>query len=359
MNDHTSRSAIVRHIIRHGRAAKAEIEEALGLSHPTVTNTVTALMRAGVLREVGEYESTGGRRAKVIAANPDYRYFGGIDITRNHIALVIVDFAGNTVARHRCRLAYADTPAYYRKVCAAFARLGGGRNPCSVGVSLPGILSTDRLTLVKSHALGIENLDLSRLSSGLSVETVEYENDANAAAQAELSGLDADTIYLSLSNTVGGAIFQHGALRLGDNRRAGEFGHVALHPAGRTCYCGRRGCADAYLSALRLSGRAVSLEDFFVRLAAREAGFSDLWRDYLGDLSLLISNIRLAYDCNVMLGGYVGAFLAPRLDEIRERVRRLNLFDDNLDFVQVARCGFEGSAIGAALHLRDRTVAAL
>ncbi|MGN0833174.1 MAG: ROK family protein [Kiritimatiellia bacterium] len=359
MNDHTSRTAIVRHIIRHGRTAKAAVEEALGLSHPTVTNTVAALIRAGVLREEGEYESTGGRRAKVIAANPAYRHFGGLDLTRNHIAMVIVDFAGNTVARRRCRLSYADTPAYYRKVCAAFARFGGGWNLDAVGVSLPGILSMDRRTLVKSHALGIENLDLTPLSLGLATATVEYENDANAAAQAELAGFAGDTSYLSLSNTVGGAIFQNGALRLGDNRRAGEFGHVTLHPAGAACYCGRRGCADTYLSALRLSGQTGSLEDFFVRLAGGDEGLRGRWSKYLDDLSLLISNLRLAYDCNVMLGGYVGAFLEPYRDEISERLWRMNLFDRNLDFVRFARCGLEASAIGAALHLRDRTVAGL
>lgn len=359
MNDHTSRTAIVRHLIRHGRAAKAEIESALGLSHPTVTNTVAALVRAGALREVGEYKSTGGRRAKVIAANPDYRHFGGLDITRNHVAMVVVDFAGNAVARRRFRLPYANTPDYYRKVCAAFAQFGDGRDLCAVGVSLPGILSKDRRTLVKSHALGIDSLDLAPISSGLAVEAVECENDANAAAQAELADLPGDTIYLSLSNTVGGAIFQHGALRLGDNRRAGEFGHVVLHPEGASCYCGRRGCADAYLSALRLSGQAGSLEDFFARLAGQKQAARRTWSGYLADLSLLISNLRLAYDCDVMLGGYVGAFLGPYLGEIGERVRRLSLFDQDAEFVRIAHCGLEASAIGAALHLRDRAVAEL
>ena len=42
-------------------------------------------------------------------------------------------------------------------------------------------------------------------------------------------------------------------IHLGDNRRAGEFGHMVLHPGGRRCYCSKKVCADAYLSALRLS----------------------------------------------------------------------------------------------------------
>ena len=60
-----------------------------------------------------------------------------------------------------------------------------------------------------------------------------------------------------------------------------------------------------------------------------------------------------------MLGGYVGAFLGPYLGEIGERVRRLSLFDQDAEFVRIAHCGLEASAIGAALHLRDQAVAEL
>ena len=39
----------------------------------------------------------------------------------------------------------------------------------------------------------------------------------------------------------------------GDNWRSAEFGHMVIHPGGRTCYCGKKGCLDAYCSALRLA----------------------------------------------------------------------------------------------------------
>lgn len=354
--DESTRAVLVRHVIRRGRVSKAELEESLGLSHPTVTNTVAALIRAGVLREDGEYESTGGRKAKAISADPAYRTFGGIDVTQSHVAFIIVDFAGNVVAKQRSRLAYANTAAYYKRLGEAFSRFRRGFALSEVGVSLPGILSNDRRTLVKSHALNVEGLDLTLLASSLDVERVEFENDANAAAQAELADLTGDTIYLTLSNTVGGAVYQDGRLRLGDNRRAGEFGHVTLHPEGRTCYCGRRGCADNYLSALRLAEKSTSLEAFFDGLSAGAPSLRETWCEYLDNLALLVSNIRLSHDCNVMLGGYVGAFLDSRRAEICERLWQLNLFDTDLDFLRIARHGLEASAIGAALHLRDDVV---
>lgn len=40
----------------------------------------------------------------------------------------------------------------------------------------------------------------------------------------------------------------NGRLWTGDTFQAGELGHMILIPGGRRCYCGKQGCADAYLS---------------------------------------------------------------------------------------------------------------
>ena len=93
-----ARGEIARLVVTRGLVSKAEIEAALDYSHPTVINTVCSLVADGVLRESGEFGSTGGRKAKAIAANPSYRYFGGIDITRNHVTEVVVDWTGRAVA---------------------------------------------------------------------------------------------------------------------------------------------------------------------------------------------------------------------------------------------------------------------
>lgn len=362
--ENSSRAVIVRHVIRRGRVTKAEIEDGLGLSHPTVTNTIAALIREGVLRENGEYESTGGRRAKAISAMPMYRHFGGVDITANHVAFVVVNWAGELVARERKRFRFEDSRAYcaaLEKAFERFLRQNDIRRDLvrSVGFSLPGILSSDRRTLVRSHALRVENLDLSGLASHFSRFAVDFENDANAADIAECAALQGNSVFLSLSNTVGGAISFGPQMFLGDSRRAGEFGHMVLHPGGRKCYCGKRGCADAYLSALRLSERADGLEDFFLRLEAGEPSVVRVWSAYVADLAVMVSNLRMAFDCEVVVGGYVGNLMESRLAELRRRVSALDLFQDGADYVRLAKCGRESAAIGAALRLREAAIASV
>ena len=96
--------------------------------------------------------------------------------------------------------------------------------------------------------------------------------------------------------------------------------HV-LHADGRPCYCGRRGCADAYLSAKRLAEISESdVSEFFKRLGRGEKREEAAWKTYRKDLALLISNIRVTLDCNLILGGDVGGFLG-------EKYERSKLYD--------------------------------
>ena len=357
----SARSEIARLVISRGQVSKTEIESVLDYSHPTVINVVGALVKDGVLREAGVFDSTGGRRAKAISPNPSYRIFGGVDITRNHVTQVLMDWEGKVVARQRRREPFSSAPEFFAALADrffAFASEGGvsRRKLAGVGVSLPGILSHDRRRLVRSHALDLADFELTPLAEAFRGVEVDFENDANAAVQTEVSDLSGDIVYLSLSNTVGGGIAAPRMIHLGDNRRAGEFGHMVLHPGGRRCYCGKKGCADAYLSALRLSEKASSLEDFFARLEGGDTAARRVWDGYLDDLALMVTNLRMAFDRTVVIGGYVGALMDAHLVELQSRARALNKFDDGFGYVRIGRCGRDASAIGAACLVRSSCI---
>ncbi len=355
----SARSEIARLVLSRGHVSKAEIEAVLDYSHPTVINAVGSLVADGILRESGVYDSTGGRKAKAIAPNPSYRFFGGIDITRNHVTEVVVDWTGKAAAKRRRREAFSPDAGCISSVADSFfsfAAEGGfaRRKIAGIGISLPGILSHDRTRLARSHALDLRDFDLAPLATSFRGIDVDFENDANAAVQTEVSDLSGDIVYLSLSNTVGGGIASPRMIHLGDNRRAGEFGHMVLHPGGRRCYCGKKGCADAYLSALRLSECASSLEDFFARLEAGNAEAKRVWGAYLDDLALAVSNLRMAFDRDIVVGGYVGALMEDHLIELKSRLKALDRFDAESDYVRVGRCGRDASATGAALVFLNR-----
>ena len=82
-----------------------------------------------------------------------------------------------------------------------------------------------------------------------------FLNDANAGAYAEgIYNEEAERFfYLSLSNTVGGAFFCDDELMQGKNFRCGEVGHMTVVMDGEYCYCGKRGCLDAYCCLCKTS----------------------------------------------------------------------------------------------------------
>ena len=86
------------------------------------------------------------------------------------------------------------------------------------------------------------------------------------------------TVYFSLSNTVGGAIYYDGELCTGNLSKSGEIGHMIIHPAAGAAIAAREDCLDAYCSALSLmSDPDGHLEDFFEDL--ERGGKRALWQN--------------------------------------------------------------------------------
>lgn len=344
---------ILSYMLNKRTTSKVELAKQLNLSMPTVLSNMNDLMEKGLIVEVGELESTGGRKARSLGLRKDYCYSLGINVTANHIALVLINLAGEMVKQDRIRMKFEPDVAY----CGQFAEqvkefLAGGadmKNVIGIGVALPGIIHKEERVLVKSHALGLENYSLKMMEQLLPIP-VYFENDANAAMLAENPQKLDNAIYLSLNNTLGGAICMNGTLFSGQNQKAGEFGHMILVPGGKLCYCGKSGCADAYCAASVLTqGGKETLESFMKRVG-KEKESTRIWEEYLDNLAILISNLRMAYDTDIILGGDVGGYLTEYMMELGGRIFKYNLFDGDLSYLRNCSYRRESAAVGVAKY---------
>lgn len=354
----SNKSRIARFISEKGGASKPEIAAVLKLSMPTVLQNIKDLTEAGIIEEAGQYQSTGGRKAKMLSVVPDYRFSVGIDITANHVSFVLVDMAGNVIRWQQNRRIYTHSLSYCRAVrddMDLFLK-NAQTDPArilGVGISLPGIIDKAGRTLIKSHVLDVDNVSLTMFSQFFDREPA-YENDATSAAMAELNHLSGNAVYLSLSNTVGGAVCIDQKIYPGDHFRSAEFGHVVIVPGGEVCYCGKQGCVDAYCSAKVLARHSRgSLEAFFMELADKNPEALALWDRYLEYLAVTVTNLRMSFDCDIILGGYVGGYLEPWLDELRNRTHTYNRFDTDSSYIRLCRYRKEASAAGIALTFID------
>lgn len=348
-----TRSRILNYVINNQITSKAEVSKNLNLSMPTVLSNINDLIAKGIIIETGEYESTGGRKAKSIGINPSYRYSVGIVITANHVGIVLVNLKYEIVKFRRVRMRFSPDASYCQDLSVLTSEFLKDTEYqdriLGIGISIPGIISQKAYLLIKSHALQLENYSLSFLEQAFDLP-VYFENDANAAMMAEDMNRYKNAIYLSLNNTLGGAFCIGGKLFQGENQKAGEFGHMILVPGGRKCYCGKKGCADAYCAASALTDEINSLETFMEQLKSGDEAAEEKWSEYLDMLAVLISNLRMAYDMDIILGGEVGGYLAEHMLPLGEKVMEYNGFDHDIRYLRNCSYKREASAVGAAKH---------
>lgn len=353
-----NRNIIFRYICKHGVVSNPDISYAVKMSLPTVTQNTKELIERGLIEETGELESTGGRRAKALSVAANVRLAAGLDITKNHIGLLLTNLTGEILKYNRIFFPFADEDAYYITVnekmeefldeaCADRERLLG------IGISFPGIVDLDREMVVHSHILGVDSVPFASISRFFAYPCY-FINDANAGAYAE--GIRSESMerffYISLSNTVGGAIFNDNGLVQGSGFRCGEVGHMTVIPDGEPCYCGKLGCLDAYCAASYLSDAAGGkLEQFFVRMRQGDGEFRKLWDRYTDYLAIAINNIHMILDCDIILGGYVGSYVEEHMHEIWEKVSARSIFTEGSTFVKSCNYKTGAAALGAALRV--------
>lgn len=358
-----NRNEVFRYICKHGTVSNPDISYNMKVSLPTATQITKELMAEGLLEEKGELQSTGGRRAKALSAVVNARLAVGLDITKNHITLVLTNIVGEILKYERIHQPYDSGEAYYRGVSERLEHFLDENNAdrdkvLGVGISFPGIIDLDKGQIAYSHILGVEAVPLDSVSAFFSYPCF-FLNDANAGAYAEgFHGDEAERFfYLSLSNTVGGAIFGGNELIQGRNFRCGEVGHMTVIVDGEMCYCGKKGCLDAYCAAWHLSDTADGkLEQFFCLLDQGDAEAVKVWDSYTDYLAIAVNNIYMVLDCDIVVGGYVGSCMGTHIQELWDKVAGRNTFREKEPYVKACNYKVAAAALGAALKVIEMFV---
>ena len=245
----------------------------------------------------------------------------------------------------------------------------------AVGVGFPGLVHHASQRIVKlPHTPSLADIDLHQEFARAFNVPVHFENNANAAAYAELRCGAArgvgDFLYLHIGAGVGAGLVIDGKLRHGTSGFAGEIGHMNFDPEGLECDCGNRGCLETMVSAGNIVRRTRERlrrdsTSSLSRLGAM-GGFTyddiitaadtgdDLARIMLQRTGTFIGRtiadvLNLLNLSMVAVGGAPAArrFLVPAItEEVRQRAFAPE-FDDCR--IVAAELGAEAGVIGAAL----------
>lgn len=354
-----SRSSVYHYLYEtRDFCTRQSLAKALDLSLPTIYQNLTELVDAGLVRYAGQSQSTGGRKASGLAIVPEARVAVGVAITEDRLRFSAADLRLNEIAYHKVThtarfdmdelgvLVARELEHFLDKYHIERERLLG------VCIALAGVTNPEGTLLLYAPTMHLRNVDLSGLTCRIPYPTY-VENDANCSGYAEwfIRGDRENMAYLSLENGVGGAIITGGSVYGGENRRSAEFGHMCVEPGGLPCACGKWGCLEAYCSDWRIRNTlGVSLKEFFEGVEQGRPEYAALWKDFLFHLAVGASNIRMALDCNVVLGGFMSQFLDPYLPMLREFAAANDPFERRADYLQLGVLRSHAVPLGAALH---------
>jgi fructokinase len=183
----------------------------------------------------------------------------GVDLGGTKIEAVALDREGRERGRRRVptpRDRYAATLAAITTLVEGLERESG--EPARVGIGMPGALSPATGLVKNANSVWLNGRPLRQDLERLLHRPLRFANDANCFALSEArdgAGAGARVVFgVILGTGTGGGIAVEGRVLTGPNAVAGEWGHNPLpwpRPGewpGATCYCGRTGCVETFLS---------------------------------------------------------------------------------------------------------------
>jgi fructokinase len=288
----------------------------------------------------------------------------GIDLGGTKIEGVLLDDKHNVVVRKRVPTQRSQGyQAILGRIVDLIKELQSHAHTekVTIGICTPGAIDPSTNRLKNSNTLcliGKPILDDLEEAVG---QHVAMDNDANcfALAEAKLGAAKGENVVFGviMGTGVGGGIVINGQIHHGHLNIAGEWGHHTLYPNGRSCYCGRKGCVETYISGPALerswkekTGQEQSLPEIITELTHKNTAETRTWKkEFLTNFGMALANVIDILDPDVIvLGG--GVSNTPFLYNEGVRTVYHHVFSSQVDTPILKNdLGDSGGVFGAAL----------
>lgn len=232
---------VLQAIRTRDQITRGELAELTGLTGPTVANISRRLVESGLVAEVGRRYGGRGQPALRLAIDPDGCFSIGVNIDRDHVTVLTLDFAGSVRRRTLVETAFAMPDEVHATVLDHVTQTiesdGVPRERiCGIGVASPDGLARADVPHRPADYEVWDRTDVTRLLADILPVAIHIDNDAAAAAIGELQfgrGMEQPSFfYILVSTGLGGGLVLDGSYHRGAAGRSGELGFLA-GPAGR------------------------------------------------------------------------------------------------------------------------------
>ncbi len=338
-----NRQIVLSYVRERGPISRAEIARETELQRSTISLIVEELRADGLIELLRAGESTRGRPPELLRLRAAGAIAIGVDITPYRTTIATSDLSGRILEREE----FHTNPNAKKTISQVIEFVQGlvkksNKSIEGIGVSIPGWVNPTMGTVSYVPYFKWRNLHIANEISSATGLMVAVDNDANAAALAELwfgrpeVSKVRNFIMVLVHEGIGTGIVLDGQLYRGVNGVAGEFGHMIIgSEAPVICSCGNRNCWEAFsceraaiarylVSSSWVKGRRNISYALLVQRAldGEEAARSAIMQTayYLG-IGIINLIVGLSPEAVVVTGTIVSAWslISPALTEMVEK----------------------------------------
>lgn len=254
---------IIKNLFLHGAMTNTDLGKFVKLSTPKIISLLNELKEEGLVEELGQGNSSGGRRPNLYGNKEDAFYIIGISINIYKTSVSIFNAKNQKVTDdHILTLTISHGTTIIDPIVEFTEKVIQEkqipRNKIlGIGIEMPGMV--DSSTGINKTYMVSDRPVAEIFSEKFGMEVL-IENDAKTRAFAELRfGLahsKKNALVIHLDWGVGLGIIVNGKLYKGRDGFAGEFGHLPMVDNGMLCKCGKQGCLETIASGTAIARMA-------------------------------------------------------------------------------------------------------
>ena len=253
--NNSQKRKILKQLFLHGTMSNTEIIKYVKLSTPKIISLLNELKTEGLIEELGQGNSSGGRRPNLYGNKEDAFYIVSISINIYKTSVSIFNAKNQKITgEHILPLTISHGISIIDPIVAFTENIiRVTQIPremiLGIGIEMPGLVDSatgiNKTYMISETPVG----DLFSQKFGMEVL---IENDAKTRAFAELrfgaARSKRNVLAIHIDWGIGLGIIVNGKLYKGRDGFAGEFGHLPMVDNGILCQCGKQGCLETIAS---------------------------------------------------------------------------------------------------------------
>ena len=330
MNSHL----ILEMILKEGTISRASLAKSSGLTKATVSAIVQKLIEQNLVIEVGNDNTTLGRKPILLTFHANCGYALSIDVNANTISAMICNLRGEN-----CHLKLYPNHADREEILPLLITIirdmtdsleNTPYGVVGIGLGIHGTVYKNQVTFTPYSPY--EQLPFQEVLEQEFGIPVYLENEANLSVIGEHTFYyhTPNLIGISIHTGIGVGIFIHDQLYTGSNGNAGEFGHSIIEPNGRPCPCGNSGCLEQYASERSILKQFASVKglehadiDTFVAACHKQDDDAlSLLEDFIRYMSYGINNLLNTFNPEmIVINSSFTTYFPEVLRQIQNRLQ--------------------------------------